>query len=150
MRTAILAPSAAVVGLQQPTPTALFADAAAKATYATERLHPGVFALSIASYGASLRCFWMLFVGDAVTFLSLAVCKVYCGMFFGVPLVTYRVATKGTPHSAHGSLASFLRGNLEIDTGLIGGWAALAQVLVIPVCVAFGVLSIGLSFNVAG
>jgi hypothetical protein len=143
--TAPISPSvAATVLVEERIARSASATLVATAHYTTDRLHPGVFTMAIASYAVLLLAFWLLFASDIVTFLSLSICTVYYVMFFGVPLAMYRTAARSTVSPAPGSLARFLRGNLEINTGLVSGWGALTQVLLIPVSVTFGIVAIGL------
>jgi hypothetical protein len=117
------------------------------AAYATARLHHGVIGLLIASYGVLLLAFWILFAQSAVTAISLAICSAYFAMYFGVPIVMYLQTRKAAESAPAGSLGRFLRGSFETATGPISGWSALAQVLVVPVCVTFGAFCIGFIFN---
>lgn len=114
------------------------------AAYTTSRLHSGVFGLAIASYAAMVLALWLLFATDTGTSLTLAIVTVYFAMFFGVPLAMVRVAKKDAPQPPPASLLRFLRGDMGTITGPIGGWAALAQVVVIPVSVTLGIVAIGL------
>ena len=114
------------------------------AAYATDRMHPSVFALAIGSYGAMVLALWLLFVTDAQTMLSLLVCTAYFAMYFGVPVAMYRLSKKVHPEPAPGSLAKFLGGDLETISGTLSGWSAMSQVLVVPVSLTFGLIAMGI------
>jgi hypothetical protein len=122
----------------------VFEPAHASAAVSTDQMYPGVFGLAAAAYGAMMLSFWLLFVSDVGTFLSLAVCTAYFGMYFGVPAVMHRVARQAETQVAGGSLGQFLRSDLETITGPISGWAAVTQVLVIPVSLTVGIIAMGL------
>lgn len=120
------------------------------AAYATDRMHPGVFALALGSYGAMVLVLWLLFVSDGQTVLSLLICTAYFGMYFGVPLAMYRLARKTfLKEPAAGSLSGFLHGDLETNTGRLSGWSALSQVLVVPVSLTFGLIAMGVILALA-
>ncbi|MGD9738793.1 MAG: hypothetical protein AB7O56_07165 [Bauldia sp.] len=116
----------------------------AVAAYSTDRMHPRVFGLAIASYGAMLLVLWLLFVTGADMVVTLFVCTAYFAMYFGVPVAMYRLAAKAAPPAASGSFAVFLRGGLETVSGTISGWSAMVQVLVVPVSLTFGLIAMGI------
>lgn len=115
----------------------------AVAAYATDRMHPRVFGLAVASYGSMLIVLWLLFLSGADMAVTLFVCTAYFAMYFGVPIAMYRLAVKADRPSPSGSLAVFLRGGLETVSGTLSGWSALTQVLVVPVSLTFGLIAMG-------
>lgn len=117
--------------------------ARAEAAYVTDRLHPGVFRLFAGIYGAMLLSLWLLFATDIGAFIALAICTMYFAMYFGTPAVMNRMAEKAAPQPGPEPFGQFLRGELETYTGRISGWGALAQLLVIPGGITFGLICIG-------
>lgn len=98
-------------------------------------IHPGVPLVAIAGYFAILAIGWLAFVANIDTGIAMAVNTIYFAMFFGVPILMARVG--GSPMVRPG-LFTFLRGKVATHSGVISGWSALAQVVVVPISLAFG------------
>ena len=109
-------------------------------------LPAAVPAIAVAGYAGILVAFWLSFAGNVEAALAIAVSTAYAAMYFGVPYLMVRLAEKhdGAPHRQ--SLHSFLSGEFETITGRIGGWAAVIQVVLVPVGLAFGALAIGMIY----
>lgn len=108
-------------------------------------LHPHLLGLLMGVYGGMLLTLWLLFGTDINALIALGVCTVYFAMYFGVPLVMLRLAEHGATPRHQGSLANFLDNDVDTNTGRVGGWGAMAQLLTIPVgltgaFMAFGII----------
>jgi hypothetical protein len=105
-------------------------------------LHPGVYKLFTASWAALIAVFVATFAESPFTLFMLAVVIGYAIMFFGVPYVMSR---QTQPETKVGNVpfADFMRGQVQTLTGPVSSYEALAQVLMVPVCLALGALAIG-------
>lgn len=120
------------------------------ATYATDRLHPGVFGLLAGTYGAMLLVLWLIFATDIEASISVGICTVYFAVYFGVPWAMNRLARQAEPQPAAGSLGRFLRGQLITYTGRISGLEAVVQMLIVPVGITLAFVCIGVIIQVTG
>jgi hypothetical protein len=80
----------------------------------------------------------------------LAVSTFYFGMYFGVPFVMVRLASKEKQQPRPGSLGSFLAGDVMTYTGRVSGWGAVAQLMTIPAGLTGGFIAIGLISHLSG
>ncbi len=92
-------------------------------------VHHGAFYLFAGLYGAMILAFLVTFMGSGQTIFALGVCTIYGLVFFGTPLVLYRVSGK-MPDGR--SWADFLNEPVETNTGSISGWAVLVQICIVP------------------
>lgn len=97
--------------------------------------------LIVAPYAALLGVFFALFAGSPVAFFSIVVCAVFVGMYFAVPRIFLAVEADQTRRP---SLAQFMAGGLQTLTGRTGGKDALIQMLIVPVLVTFGLMTMGI------
>jgi len=105
-------------------------------------LPKAVGGLIVASYAAIIVAFGWAFFGQGDVLFNLGVCAVYLAMYLGVPWVFLKVEPKsGQPRP---DFADFLERGLATWTGHVTGREALAQILTIPVAVAFAALGIGI------
>lgn len=96
----------------------------------------------VASYASILVAFGWAFLGQGDVLFNLGGCAVYLAMYLGVPWVFLKVEPKtGQPRP---DLADFMERGLSTWTGHVTGREALAQILAIPVAVAFAALGIGI------
>ncbi|WP_454759476.1 hypothetical protein [Caulobacter segnis] len=101
----------------------------------------------VASYASILVAFGWAFLGAGDVLFNLGVCAAYLAMYLGVPWVFLKVEpTTGQPRP---DLADFLERGLSTWTGHVTGREALAQILTIPVAVAFAALGIGIIVRLA-
>ena len=111
---------------------------------ATE-LPAGVMAIGVAAYAGLIGSFWIAFGGDGYTTLVLIVVSLFALMYFGLPWLMNRTATR---HSAGKrrpqSVSDFLAGDFDTLNGRISGWSAFVQYAFLPVALAFGGLAIGI------
>jgi hypothetical protein len=103
-------------------------------------------AIAVAGYIGILASFWLSFAGDTSAALSISVSTFYGAVFFGIPYFMLRTAAKHGASTERPTLAEFVRGNFDTIYGRIGGGAALVQVAIVPVGLAFGSLAIGLVY----
>ena len=87
----------------------------------------GLFALTIATAGQGP--------------FMIAIDIMFLAAFFTVPIL---ILKEEKDPARRPSLGRFLAQGMETYTGHISGGGALAQMFVVPVCLAFGVLAIGL------
>lgn len=97
--------------------------------------------LVVAPYVALLAVFFALFAGSPLAFFSIGVCALFVGMYFAVPRIFF--AVEADP-ARRPSLAQFLECGLQTLTGRTGGRDALIQMLIVPVLVTFGLMTIGI------
>jgi hypothetical protein len=109
-----------------------------------DRLHPGVQGIALLGYLWIFVVLWLVFGAQKESAFAVGVSTFYALMFFGVPLTMLRFAKRASAEIPHGSLAQFLHGRFDTNTGPISGWAALAQVATIPISLGFGLTAIGL------
>jgi Flp pilus assembly protein TadB len=96
----------------------------------------------VASYASILAAFGWAFFGAADVMFNIGVCAVYLAVYLGVPWIFL----KGEPDTSkvrQPDFAEFLEQGLSTWTGHVSGGAALAQMLTIPVAVAFAALGLG-------
>lgn len=106
-------------------------------------LHPQVFTMFIGTYSAMLLALWLFFGTDINALITLGVCTVYFGMYFGMPLMMNRMAAKATQQPEPGSLGRFMDGDVDTYTGPVSAWGAIAQLMTIPVGLTLGFIAIG-------
>ncbi|QUD89391.1 hypothetical protein [Phenylobacterium montanum] len=92
------------------------------------------------SYAALLGAFALAFATTAGAAFMIAICAVYLVMYVGAPAVLLRMEPKAGPRP---DFADFLERGLVTWTGRVSAGAALAQMLTVPLAVAFGVAGIG-------
>lgn len=92
-------------------------------------VHHGAFYAFAGLYGAMLLLFLLTFIDSGQTVFALGICTVYGLLFFGTPLVLYRVSGQ-TP--GRRGWADFLDEKMETNTGMISGRAALVQICIVP------------------
>lgn len=91
-------------------------------------LHGGFFGLFIAYLGVM----WVGFGNPGLT-ISMAICLLFTAAFYVVPMLW---ATMGGPNETRAmSLDRLLGEGVDTVTGRIGGGAAVAQVMVLPVLI---------------
>jgi hypothetical protein len=115
-------------------------DGRAAVTTVNKQLPNAVYGLFIACWALLLGVFAAVFEGNAQTLFNLGVVLFTGVMFFGVPIVISRAGPKKAATAP--GLADFLRGKFDTLTGPIAGVEALAQVLLVPVCLSLGAIAI--------
>lgn len=121
-------------GLGERSPAALPAPAAPD-------IPAAVGALIVAPYVALLAIFFALFAGSPLALFSITVCAVFVAVFFTVPRIFF--AVEADP-SRRPSFSNFWHQGIQTLTGRTGGKDALIQMLIVPVFLAFGLLTMGI------
>lgn len=96
------------------------------------------------SYVAILGAFVVTIQGARADF-AMVIAAFYIGMFFAVPALFLRLEKRGARRP---SLREFLDRGVDTATGHISGAGALVQMLVVPVLLFFGILSMGITYLV--
>jgi hypothetical protein len=112
----------------------------AATTTVNKQLPNAVYGLFIACWAVLFGVFVAVFQGNAQAFFNLSVVLFTGLMFFGVPIVISRAGPKKAATAP--GLIDFLRGKFDTLTGPIAGVEALAQVLLVPVCLTLGAIAI--------
>lgn len=97
--------------------------------------------LIVASYVALLAVFFAFFAGSPLALFSITICALFVAMFFSVPRVFF--AVEADP-SRRPSFSHFWHGGIQTLTGRTSGRDALTQMLIVPVFLAFGLLTMGI------
>ena len=95
-------------------------------------LPPAMFVATIGAYLAFLLIMAAAFMNRELV-LPFAIFFIYVAMAFGVPGLWARIVPR--PSGRYQSWSEFRAEGMEIATGRIGGNAAIAQVLVLPVLI---------------
>ena len=111
------------------------------ATPAVPDLPPALGRMIVGIYAALIGVFLLTMAGTKLALFSITVSGLYVCMFFAVPRIL--LAVEKDP-SRRPSFARFLREGMVTGTGPTSGAAALAQIFVVPVCLTFGLLAMGL------
>ena len=99
-------------------------------------------AMMIGAYAALLGAFVITIHGARADF-AILIGAFYLAMFFGIPAVFL-----GVEHDAarRPGLLEFLDRGIDTATGRTGGVAALVQMLIVPVLLAFAILAMGITY----
>jgi hypothetical protein len=98
--------------------------------------------LLIASYAVLMAAFLATIHGAGAQF-AILISAFYLAMFFGVPAVFLGVEADPARRP---SMLEFLERGIETATGRISGSAALVQMLIVPVLLAFAILAMGITY----
>jgi hypothetical protein len=98
--------------------------------------------LMVASYAALMGAFVVTIHGARADF-AIVIGAFYLAMFFGIPALFL-----GIEHDTHRrpGLVEFLERGIDTATGRISGAGALAQMLIVPVLLAFAILAMGITY----
>lgn len=97
--------------------------------------------LIAASYAALLAVFFALFAGSPLALFSITICAVFVAVFFAVPRIFFAVEADSARRP---SLSRFWHDGLQTLTGRCSGRDALIQMLIVPVFLGLGLLTIGI------
>jgi hypothetical protein len=111
------------------------------ATPAVPDLPPALGRMIVGVYAALIGVFFLTMAGTRLALFSITIGGLYICIFFAVPRILLKV--ENDP-SRRPSFARFMREGMETGTGRTSGRAALAQIFVVPVCLVFGLLAMGL------
>lgn len=105
----------------------------------------GVLAIGVAGYAGMVGSFWIAFGSHAEAAFVLVVVSLFALMYFSLPYLMNRTATKhGVEKPRRQSISDFLSGDFDTLNGHISGWSAFVQYAFLPVALAFGALAIGI------
>lgn len=90
----------------------------------------------VAAYGTAIAIVTYTFWHSGDTLLSIAICAVYMVMFFGVPIVMARVRNRHDERWRSDTTEAAAE-RVTIFGGSIGRREAVAQMVIVPVAVAF-------------
>lgn len=117
-------------------------------THANEpetELHIAVFGIVAGCYLSMLGIFWWVFSGSSKTIFMIVVCAVYFAIYFGTPYMMSRLSQLSHHPKTHNTRwTAFLRKPFATNTGLITGKEATIQICLIPICLLFATLVIGI------
>lgn len=97
--------------------------------------------LIVGSYVALLAVFFALFAGSPLAFFSITICAVFVAVFFAVPRIFF--AVEADP-ARRPTFSHFWYNGIETLTGRTSGKDALIQMLIVPVFLGFGLLTMGI------
>ena len=128
--TVAVAPAEALAPAAAPSPATAAPDVPA-----------AVGGLIAASYAALLAVFFALFAGSPLALFSITICAVFVAVFFAVPRIFFAVEADSARRP---SLSRFWYDGLQTLTGRCSGRDALIQMLIVPVFLGLGLLTIGI------
>lgn len=111
------------------------------ATPAVPDLPPVLGRMIVGIYAALIGVFFLTMAGTRLALFSITIGALYVCIFFAVPRILLKI--ENDP-SRRPSFARFMREGMVTGTGRTSGRAALAQIFVVPVCLVFGLLAMGL------
>ena len=88
-----------------------------------------------------LAVFFAFFAGSPLALFSITICAVFVAVFFAVPRIFF--AVEADP-ARRPSFSRFWHEGIDTLTGRSSGKDALIQMLIVPVFLAFGLLTIGI------
>ena len=97
--------------------------------------------LVIASYVAIIALFALTIANEGASAFMIGIDAVFLAAFVSVPVIFLKM--EGDP-SRRPDFSRFLSQGMQTYTGHVSGLGALAQMLVVPVLLAFAVLAIGI------
>ena len=101
-----------------------------------------VYLSVVAAFAWILLASWLAFGADTEADLGLAVATLLGIVFFALPILLYRTATRRF-HAQRQRLDDFLCSPVDTATGKLTGAQAWLQILVIPLVLAFAAIVIG-------
>lgn len=111
------------------------------ATPAVPDLPAAVGRMIVGVYAALIGVFFLTMAGTALALFSITISALYVCIFFTVPRILLKV--ENDP-SRRPSFDRFMREGMVTGTGPMSGGAVLAQILVVPICLVFGLLAMGM------
>lgn len=110
-------------------------------------MHPHIYRIALGVWLVFLSIFWMTFWISANALFMVVIGTFYAAMFFGVPYILARQVPGRT--KAKGSLLAFLEKPFVTNSGVIQGYEALLQVILVPLCLILGGGMIGVIIRAA-
>jgi hypothetical protein len=103
---------------------------------------PAVYISVVAAFAWVLLASWLAYARDAYAELALGVALVLGIVFFALPIIVWRVATRRSSRGGEPA-GDFLSSRVETATGPLTGASAWLQVLLIPATLALAATLIG-------
>jgi hypothetical protein len=108
-------------------------------------MHPHVYRIALLCWSCFLAVFWVTFWTSSNALFQVVIGTVYAVMFFGVPYEMSRIYTgKGGKRTSDKTLWQFLEQPFRTRTGVMKGYEALIQVILVPVLLTLGGTAIGI------
>lgn len=101
----------------------------------------GVGGLIVAAYAGLIAVFFVFFTGSMLATMMVTVAAGFVAIFFAVPRIFFALEPGDERRP---SLADFMYRGMNTLTGHSSGGAALVQMLIVPVLLAFGLLAMGI------
>jgi Flp pilus assembly protein TadB len=108
---------------------------------AAPELAGGVGGLLLGTYAMLLGALALATVGSAKSLFAVVIAGFFVLMFFAVPAVFFHVEGGGK----RPNFDRFLAQGMDTLTGHTSAGAALVQMLIVPVCLTFGVVAMGVA-----
>jgi hypothetical protein len=129
-------------------------EAAAEAQAAStvhQELHGGIHGLYVLCWVALFGVFALTFLGSPYALYMVGVAVLSSSSLFIVPALILRAGRKAalTPVERPSLVAEFLRGDFDTLTGPLNGLEALAQILLVPLCLTLGAVAISFIIHAA-
>ena len=97
--------------------------------------------LIVGAYAALLAVFFTLFASSPLAFFAISVCAGFVAIFFAVPRIFF--AVEADP-ARRPTLSHFMHHGIQTLTGRSSGKDALIQMLIVPVLLTFGLMTMGI------
>ena len=112
-------------------------------------LHPTTLGLLTGLYALMLATFWASFAYDAPTAMILTVVTALMFMYFSLVIGGIMLADSAVLGEQQRNFREFLRGKVDIATGLISGREAVMQILLLPSLMLVLAIAIGIIARVS-
>ncbi len=106
-----------------------------------------IYKLYLAIWAMFIGVFWVTFSASLHALFVVGIASFYAVIFFGVPIILARQSPYEKPRD--GDLPRFLRSRVEVFGGILSGRDIMIQILLVPVCLTFGAIGIGLAIHAA-
>ena len=116
---------------------------------ASRGMHPATLGVFTSLYALMLATFWASFAYDAPTALILTVVTVLMLMYFSLVIGGIMLADSAVVGEHQRDFSDFLRGQVDIATGLISGREAVMQILLLPSLMLVLAIAIGIIARVS-
>ncbi len=114
--------------------------------HSNSRMHPFAYRAFAVVNVAILGVFGLVFWKSAETLFMVVISSFYLAAYLGVPTVMNRASRFGPSQTK--SLSRFLKEPYEISTGVIKGWEAIVQILLVPTALLVAVIGIGIIIGI--
>jgi hypothetical protein len=105
-------------------------------------MHPHVYRIALICWLCFLSVFWVTFWVSSSALFQVVIGTVYAVMFFGVPYEMSRIFPG--KRTADKTIWQFMAEPFRARTGIMRGYEALLQVILVPVLLTLGGTAIGI------